>query len=142
MSDGVGFDIFALGEASEFISEIALVPNLDLTAGTQVEVAFPGIGDGAGETVNFTLSSNSPAGQPIVVDVQTSENRSVSERTVNEAWIRIDTAVASVEQAVLTPAGAAGALNASAIDVRIDVPGTWPRYPMMQACKSCLWTPL
>jgi VCBS repeat-containing protein len=123
MSDGVGFDVFALGEASEFIDEIALVPNLDLTSGTQVEVAFPGTGDGAGETVNFTLSSNVPAGQPIVVDVQNGENRSVGERTVNEAWIRIDTAVASVEQAVLTPAGAAGALNASAIDVKTDVPG-------------------
>ena len=123
MSDGVGFDVFALGEASEFISEFALVPNLDLTAGTQVEVAFPGIGDGAEETVNFTLSSNSPAGQPIVVDVQTSENRSVGERTVNEAWIRIDTAVASIELAVLTPAGEAGALNASAIDAITDVPG-------------------
>lgn len=122
MSDGVGIDVFDLGEASEFIGEIALVPNLDLTAGTQVEVAFPGTGDGAGETVNFTLASNVPAGQPIVVNAQTGEYRPVGERAVNEAWTRIDTAVVSVEQAVLTPADTASAVNPSAIDTGTDAP--------------------
>ena len=42
MSNGVGFDVFDLGELPEFIDEIAIVPDLDLTAGTQVEVVFPG----------------------------------------------------------------------------------------------------
>ena len=69
MSDGVGFDVFDLGELSEFIDEIALISDLDLTVGTQVEVVFPGAGEGTGETVRFTLASNVPAGQPIVVDV-------------------------------------------------------------------------
>ena len=121
MSDGVGFDIFDLGESPEFIDEIALVPDLDLTAGTQVEVVFPGAGEDSGETVSFTLASNIPAGQPIVVDVQTGENRSVGEQGVNDAWIRIDTAVASIEQAVLSPGAAAGAFNTSAIEASADV---------------------
>ncbi len=122
MSDGVGFDVFALSEASEFIGEISLVPHLDLAAGTQVEVALPGTGDGAGETVNFTLSSNLPAGQPIVVNAQTGEYRSGGEGAVNEAWIRIDTAVVSIQQAELTPADAASAVNASIIDAATDGP--------------------
>ncbi len=121
MSNGAGFDIFDLGELPEFIDEIAIVPNLDLTAGTQVEVVFPGAGEGAGETVLFTLASDAAARQPIVVDVQTGENRSVGEHGVNDAWIRIDTAVASIEQTVLTPGTATGAFNAPAIAASADV---------------------
>ena len=122
MSDGVGFDIFDLGESSEFIDEFALVPNLDLTAGTQVEVVFPGMGEGAGETIVFTLASDTPAGQPIVVDVQTGENRSVGEHGVNDAWIRLDTAIASIEQAVLTPGASTNAFSPSAGEMKSGVP--------------------
>lgn len=103
------------------MDEISLVPNLDLTTGTQVEVVFPGTGEGSGETVHFTLAGNAPAGQPIVVDVQIGENRPVGEYGVQDAWIPIDTAAASIEQAVLTPGAAAGAFNASAIAASADV---------------------
>ncbi|WP_108880577.1 Ig-like domain-containing protein [Anderseniella sp. Alg231-50] len=121
MSDGVGFNVFDLGETPEFIDEIALVPNLDLTAGTQVEVVFPAMGEGSGETVTFTLASDTPAGQPIVVDVQTGENRSVGEHGVNDAWIRLDTAVASIEQAELTPGTGSNASNPVAVQTSAAV---------------------
>jgi len=121
MSNGVVFEIFDLGESPEFIDEIALIPDLDLTAGTQVEVVFPDAGEDSGETVSFTLASNISAGQPIVVDVQTGENHPVGEHGVNDAWIRIDTAFASIKQAVLAPGAATGAFTTSAIAASADV---------------------
>ncbi|MGI9513251.1 MAG: DUF4347 domain-containing protein [Anderseniella sp.] len=121
MSDGVGFDIFDLGELSEFTDEIVLVPNLDLSAGTQVEVIFPDTGEDAEATVTFTLASNMSAGQPIVVDVQTGENRSLGEQGVNDAWSRIDTAVASIELVELSSSDANSGVNRPTISTASDV---------------------
>lgn len=122
MSSVVGFDIFDLDELSEFIEEIAIVPNLDLTAGTQVEMTLDGIGDGAGTTVNFTLSGDTPAGQAIIVDVQTGENRSFGEHGVNDAWSRIDTSLISVELIEPLSETDATGTGSAAIDVSINAP--------------------
>ena len=122
MSSVIGFDVFDLGESIEAIEEFAIVPQLDLTTGTQVDVVIPGVGGGIGKIVSFTLSMDARAGEAIIVDVDSGENRSFGERVVNAAWTYMDTAIVSIAPAVLTHGSTTGASNDLAVNTRSYMP--------------------
>ena len=118
MSSVVNFDVFDLGESTENIEEIAIVPNLDLATGTQVDVVVPG----TGEIVSFTLSKNAHAGETIIIDVDSGEIQSLGEHGVNDAWVRMDTAIVSIVTGQPAPGSTADDSNDFKADMGGDVP--------------------
>ena len=84
MSSVVGFDVFDLGESTEIIEKIAIVPKLDLAVGTQLDLVVPDTSDGIGKSYSFVLSKNARAGEAIIIDVDSGENHSLGERGVND----------------------------------------------------------
>ncbi|MGB7203985.1 MAG: DUF4347 domain-containing protein, partial [Anderseniella sp.] len=101
MISALQFELFVVSQDNESIEEFAMVPTLDLSAGSQVTITLPAGNNEGQDAITITLNEDVSAGQAIVFDAVSGENSVYGEQGVNDEWTQIDLAVVEVEQAEL-----------------------------------------
>jgi VCBS repeat-containing protein len=102
MSTGVSLSVLEAANGQQYQSDMVIVADQDLGAGSRVSVSLP---DG-GEPLVFELSEDVSAGTPMVAGLGGEQFTRLGNDGLNGAWTRMDGAVAVAEPPVSEASGA------------------------------------